>query len=289
MDAPTLADRLDRLPRVGLDDLDAAAALLTRRDRKYIVPITTAERLVAALDGRCRVLDIDGRRRFRYESVYFDTPERVSYLGTAYRRRHRFKVRTRTYLDTGQCLLEIKTRDARRRTVKERHDHPLGSRDRLELPDVEVLRAYPLIGDHARALEPVLTTRYSRATLLIDGAGVRATLDTEVRAIAHDGRIAALPGIAIIESKSEGPPSDVDRALWSMGYRPTNVSKFCTSLAALNPGLPANRWTRALRQPWSVAPPSDRHDMATPSDLTAGAAVGIRARPRRSVLVATSA
>ena len=98
-----LEDCLDRLPPVRLDELDKVAALLTRRDRKYILPIPAAERLVDALEGRCRVLEIDGRRHFRYESVYFDTADHISYLGAARRRTRRFKVRTRSYLDTGRC------------------------------------------------------------------------------------------------------------------------------------------------------------------------------------------
>ena len=81
---------------------------------------------------------------------------------------------------------------------------------------------------------------------------MRATLDTDVRARGADGRVAALPGMVILESKSPGPPTDVDHILWAMGYRPTKVSKFCTSLAALDPALPSGKWTRALRQPWSV-------------------------------------
>lgn len=245
-------DCLDRLPPVRLDELDNVAALLTRRDRKYILPIPAAERLVEALEGRCRVLEIEGRRHFRYESVYFDTADLISYLGAARRRTRRFKVRTRSYLDTGRCLLEIKTRDARGRTVKERHEHPFEARDRLGSTDLIVLRSCPLIGDQVRAMGPVLTTRYTRSTLLMVVAGVRATIDTDVQARGADGRIAALPGMVILESKSPGPPTDVDRMLWAMGYRPTKVSKFCTSLAALDPALPSSKWTRALRQPWSV-------------------------------------
>ena len=59
-------------------------------------------------------------------------------------------------------------------------------------------------------------------------------------------------------SKSPGPPSVADRALWSLGYRPTKVSKFGTSLAVLRPELPSNRWTRALRAPWVLATPGRR-------------------------------
>jgi hypothetical protein len=48
--------------------------------------------------------------------------------------------------------------------------------------------------------------------------------------------------------------SPLDRLLWTMGYRPVKISKFCTSLAALDRRLPANKWSRALRQPWTPLP-----------------------------------
>ena len=136
---PRLRELLDHLPAIELGDLESAAALLTRRDRKYVVPAETAEHLVAALDGRCRVLEIEGRRRFRYESVYFDTPGRASYLGAARRRPRRYKVRTRAYLDTGHCALEIKTRGAHGQTIKQQHDHQIDRRDRLDAEAREIV------------------------------------------------------------------------------------------------------------------------------------------------------
>ena len=79
------------------------------------------------------------------------------------------------------------------------------------------------------------------------------TIDTDVEARTPDGRLVLLARMAIVETKSAGPPSDADRALWSLGHRPTRVSKFGTSLAALRPELPSNTWTRALGRPWLVS------------------------------------
>ncbi len=250
MSAGWLVERLDGPAPVALDEMESTAALLTRRDRKYIVPLAVAAELVDRLEAACRVLEIDGRRRFRYESVYFDTPQHASYLGAARRRPRRFKVRTRSYLDSGCCLLEIKSRDRRGRTVKERLEHPIEIRSHLDPAGRAFVRQCPLIGEQSLALEPTLTTRYTRATLLVGQA--RVTIDTEVEGHAVDGRTVTLVGMAIIETKSGGPPSQADRVLWSLGHRPTRVSKFCTSLAALRPELPSNKWTQALRRPWSV-------------------------------------
>ena len=59
---------------IGLDELNELAELQTRVDRKYFVPADVFRRLIAELADELRVLDIDGRRTFGYESVYFDTP-----------------------------------------------------------------------------------------------------------------------------------------------------------------------------------------------------------------------
>jgi hypothetical protein len=246
-----LAAVLERLPPVDLAELEARAALLTRRDRKYLVPFRDAARLVALLPSS-RVLTIDGRRAFDYESVYFDTPDLVSYLAAARRRPRRFKVRTRAYLDSGRCMLEIKTRDPRGHTIKQRLAHPFELRDELDESGRGFVTACPLIGADGLALEPVLSTRYVRSTLLLP-EGARVTIDVGLRAATPGGESVALPGMAVIETKSCGAPSAADRALWRLGHRPVRLSKFCTSLSALRPELPSNRWTQALRRPWVVA------------------------------------
>jgi len=256
-----MTDVLDRhlafLASVTLAELDEAASLQTRRDRKYLVSIASAGELVARLDGSARALEFEGRRRFRYESVYYDTPGLDSYLAAARRRPRRFKVRTRTYLDSGYSLLEVKTRDGRGRTVKERIPHDAAEGARLDAGEVRHLAGHPLIEGLAAALRPVLVNRYGRSTLLLDDGG-RVTIDIGLTAATCDGLGVELGGIAIVETKSAGAAGAADRELWAMGCRPIRVSKFCTSLAAMQPDLPANRWTQALRRPWVVGAASLR-------------------------------
>ena len=91
-------------PPIGLAELTERAALQTRVDRKYVLPSREWRRCSPRSAGHARVLEIDGMRSFRYESIYFDTPDLTSYRLTAHRRRRRFKVRTRTYLDSAPVL-----------------------------------------------------------------------------------------------------------------------------------------------------------------------------------------
>ena len=129
------------LPSVLLEEVLARAALLTRVDRKYLLPTTEAARILGRLDPGARVLEIAGRRTSAYLSVYFDTPDHLLYRLTAQQRRRRLKVRTRTYLQTGGCYLETKTRDGRGTTVKERIPHRPEESERLTARGREHVRA----------------------------------------------------------------------------------------------------------------------------------------------------
>lgn len=86
---------LDLLPPVSVTALQAEAGFLTRRDRKYLVPVDAAGALLAGFDPASRVLEIDGRRSFGYLTPYFDDGAHSAYLRAARRRPNRFKVRTR--------------------------------------------------------------------------------------------------------------------------------------------------------------------------------------------------
>lgn len=58
--------RTGDLRPISLEELNAAASLLTRVDRKYLVPAHVAQGLVQALAPRARVLEIEGTRSFSY-------------------------------------------------------------------------------------------------------------------------------------------------------------------------------------------------------------------------------
>lgn len=235
------------LTPISLGELLATAELQTRVDRKYIVPRTTYSWLLEELAPGTRVLEIDGRRSFRYESVYFDTPDLIAYRGTAYGRRRRFKVRTRTYLESGDCLLEIKTRSGRGETVKDRHPYAIEDRRRLTPAGYDLIHKLVPPNTPVDRLRPSLITSYERTTLL-DPSGARVTCDIGLVCATPDDARAQTAGDAIIlETKSRGHAGRTDKMLWRAGIRPARISKYGTGLALLYPDLPANRWNRTLR------------------------------------------
>lgn len=248
---------LDCLAPISLQELTERASLQTRVDRKYVVPLTELPALLAGLEAGARVLQIDGGRSFAYESVYFDTPELDSYLGAARRRRRRYKVRTRTYVDSALCWVEVKTRGPRGCTVKERLPHDIHARavltgdatvfthHVLAEADVEPPTAHDELA--GTPLAPTLVSRYRRTTIHLPATDSRTTIDTDLEWIDPvDGGRVRFDGYAIVETKTGSTPSSTDRLLWRHGLRPVRISKYGTGMAVLHPDLPATPWRRVL-------------------------------------------
>ena len=243
---------MNHLESISLDQLIAAASLQTRVDRKYILRADEASEVLENLNATTRVLEIDGQRASTYESVYFDTPELLSYRMAATGRRRRFKLRTRSYVDTAESYLEMKTRGARGTTVKDRLPYLMDDRDALTRDGREyadaALDGIGIQHPEDLYLVPTLVTRYRRATLFLPGSQSRTTIDTDLSWETDDGAVLRLPRSVIIETKSGSRTSEVDRLLWSHGHRPATISKFGTGLAAMRHDLPSNKWARVLRR-----------------------------------------
>ncbi|MEJ1154838.1 polyphosphate polymerase domain-containing protein [Microbacterium marmarense] len=249
--------QLSALPTVSLADLNEQASLQTRVDRKYILRAADVAAVLAELPEGAAILEIDGERALRYASHYYDTPRFDSYLGAAHGRRRRFKVRSRTYVDSGGSFLEVKTRGGRSATVKDRVpviDESLDDNGVRYAAEMLADAGIPAAGRIAHGLQPVLETRYRRATLLLApeageaSTASRATIDIELEWADANGTRMSLPGAVIIETKSGQRAGALDRALWRHHHRPAKISKYGTGLAALRPDLPSNKWRRVLTE-----------------------------------------
>jgi hypothetical protein len=246
----TLERQIGALPSIDLATLEAGAALLTRVDRKYVVRLSTFERLVDSLDDHWRALQIDGRRLFGYSSTYFDTADLHTYRAHLQRRRRRFKVRVRQYTDSDGCMLEVKRKGLRGATVKSRTPHPVWSQADLGPAGhdfvADSIRGHAELPDGP--LRPVVSTSNRRATLVSLDSHARLTVDTDLRCGWGATSATLRADHVLLESKSEASGgSPVDRLLRSLGERPVNISKYCVGVASLGLDLPSNPWRRTMR------------------------------------------
>lgn len=247
--ADRVAAIVGAMPHIDLPALEAGAALLTRIDRKYVVPLATFERLVAALDDEWTALEIEGERLFGYSSVYFDTPDLLTYRAHLQRRRRRYKIRVRRYVDSDDCMLEVKCKGLRGVTVKQRRPHPVS--EQTELGESGRTFVESCLRGHGEApvdlLAPVVATSNRRSTLVSLSGNSRLTVDTDLTCGWGPATTALRPGHVVLESKVEGHASTIDRMLRSFGERPAVISKYCLGVASLGLDVPDNPWRRTMR------------------------------------------
>ena len=255
--------RTEHLDTITLAELNAEAGLLTRMDRKYLVPPNDVQDIIDILAPRAQVLQIDGLRNFQYASTYFDTSDLDAFFLTAYKRRRRYKVRTRTYLDSGLCFLEVKTNGSREATVKDRLKYSPDDADRITDEGkefiVERLVESETCGldearDIAEALVPVMDSTYQRTTLHLPNDNARATFDKALTwelfnsdGVRTDRRV-LIDKRMVVETKNPSTASPTDRLLWRRGCRPISLSKYATGMAILHDNLPTNRWHRTINR-----------------------------------------
>ena len=231
---------------VSLDEVMEVAGLQTRQEKKYLLTpeqFVELSRQIADL----RVLQIDGKRLFSYESVYFDSPDLALFRAHRQGRRQRYKVRTRTYLDSGESLFEVKLKGGRGETVKQRLPYRFEDRNHISGSAEDFLEdaLHDQYDVEPPALDVSLTTRYSRATFVDVRDGARLTCDIDLACTADDETEHG-PDLILVESKSTGS-GRADEVLAAMGVRPESISKYCIGIALTNPEVPANKWNRMLR------------------------------------------
>jgi hypothetical protein len=167
------------------------------------------------------VLEIDGRREFAYDTVYFDTEDLRCFRDHNEDVRPRFKARRRCYVDAGDCVCEVKVK---------RED---GETDKHQADDLDsALRAADI--EPPDELREVLRTTFDRVTLAAGEGGARLTIDLGVTLATMSGESVRIrDGLALLETKSEDGDSPADRLLAGLGARPVSLSKYRTGVDLL--------------------------------------------------------
>jgi hypothetical protein len=238
------------LPGICLQDLSAASSLQARQDRKYVIATDVLTRLVNALTGHVAVLEVDGLRSSRYETRYYDTGDLLTARHHAQGVRRRFKARTRSYLDSGLVRLELKGKGGGGHTVKYALDGAateLDSTGRGFLRDA-LDRCYGprYLPDVVDRLRPTVDMTCRRTTLVGTTEQLRVTVDRDLRF----GGARLRPDLAVLEVKSVGPRTDVDRLLVGLGARPVSFSKYVAAIELTRGAEALRRHPAALLRRW---------------------------------------
>lgn len=253
---------------IGLEQLDAKADMLDRRDNKYVVRADMLHQAIGELIQQFDILEIDGKRNFTYDTCYFDDAERSAYFDHHKGRRIRCKVRMRKYVDADLCFVEVKLKHMRGMTIKERLQCPVemyGTMDDEARQFVASSYRDLYRREFTRELQPTLAMRYQRVTLVAKQGGERVTIDTGIVFAGTSGSQTIDGDLILVEVKSGNANGIADKILRRLHQHPTNTcSKYCVAMAALNEVSKSNKFLGALRR-LGVVPTSSGAWLAKPS------------------------
>ena len=242
---------LGQYPTASLAEL-ADVALPDRMDTKFVLGSETLMQVLdglEGLDGSYRILDVDGTRYTSYRTQYFDTESFA-----LFRRHHaggsnRYKLRTRTYLNSGLSFIEIKRRARAGATSKLRLPTA-----RFETELLEDARAFVDANcpHPASSFAPSLRNSFDRICLVSDEHRERLTIDLDI-AVEVDGRIVPIRNVAVAELKQERKPgarrqSAFLQAMHAAHQRSTGFSKYCIGLLLTRPEIKHNLFLPQLKK-----------------------------------------
>jgi len=242
--------RLTNWRHASLAEVNHRAPLLDRQENKYLISAESFDSLLDNLSDNFDVLAIDDRTVFSYETVYYDTDEMLTYNQHAQGKRRRMKIRSRRYVDSDLYFFEIKLKGTRGRTIKKRVSYDAARHGAV---DREAMRFVATSVDDiygesfAERLDPKLTMRYRRVTLVGRGRPERVTADFGLEFSDPSGASARTPWESlIIEVKSADGRGHADAALRDSGERPARCSKYCIGLNMVRSDLRYNTFKRPL-------------------------------------------
>ncbi len=226
---------LSELDKINLSD---------RQDYKSVFPDSLLPQFLEQLLPYYRVLDMNGRRAFQYESVYFDTPDLKSYQDHQRGKARRNKFRFRRYVDCGDSFFEIKTRSGKGRTLKTRIPAN-GNHAELTSSIKEIISAK--VDADPEALVQSLMVTVTRITLLHQDNSEKVTFDYDIE-FALGGKTKHLQNLVIAEVKQmrHSPDSDFFNIQRQLGIYPVSFSKYCIGIASLSEKVKTNNFKQNL-------------------------------------------
>lgn len=219
--------------------------LMNRIDRKYWFHISKLNQVLKNALANYNILEINGRRLMKYQTMYFDTPENSMYLKHHNRNLGRHKIRTRKYDLTGDVFLEIKFKNNKKITQKHRiliddENKKFTSREN----EFILKNSFYSPTD----LHEVVANQFLRITLVHKNFTDRCTIDISPE-FRNESKSLKLNDLVILEIKrgSSLQHSPMTSILQNLKIRQRGLSKYCTSRALLEPGLKQNIFKARLR------------------------------------------
>lgn len=234
---------------ISLGEMDSVK-LMNRIDTKFLISASQLTDLLTKAIEYYRVVEINGDRVTPYTTIYYDTTDAEMYTMHHNGKLNRFKIRTRSYINSGLAFLEIKRKNNKGRTSKKRIKienelfHTMAFQDK-EQDFIGSITPYQVSG-----LEPQLQNYFQRITLVDKALTERVTIDFGLEFDkVGTGFHKSVDGLVIVEMKQDGAcNSHFRKFLNELRVIPGSMSKYCLGMVLLNPDLKNNRFKKKIRK-----------------------------------------
>jgi len=228
---------------ITLKEMDSVA-LMNRTDVKFVF---SRDRLVEFMEQLTKyyfVLDVNGNRISRYESLYFDTIKFDLYFSHHRKKPSRYKIRCRTYVESDLHFFEVKFKNNKGRTIKDRVKQHLIDGKIVDVAENLLKEKTPI---SANDLEAKFWVNYSRITLVNKHAAERVTIDLNLT-FKNDDQEKEIADIVIAEVKQDKEVSSKFLEIMKRNrIRKVSLSKYCFGVINLYNTLKHNNFKKNLR------------------------------------------
>jgi hypothetical protein len=226
-----MKDIIYKFEPISLGEMDKVQ-LMNRTDTKYIFPLRRLPEILDLAQKKYKVLEIKYQRDFSYDTTYLDTCNFLFFYHQTIGKLQRHKVRFRIYKSSGISYLEVKRKTNKNRTIKWRIVNQLKDNG-CDPTALDFLKNY--VPASYQQLQPVLTNKFNRITLVGLETLERITLDYSISFSDWYGGSIDMPFLAIAEVKREGFSnySPFIHILKQFNIRQTGFSKYCIGSAML--------------------------------------------------------
>lgn len=244
----TLEHILQSMDPISLEEM-SSVKLMNRVDSKFPTNMEMLLQMAPLWNTHFYVQEVEGRRIARYRSLYFDTPDALTYTMHHNRRLRRQKVRQRIYVESNVAFCEIKNKKNTGRTKKKRIPIPMEEwGDLYRLPEMaDFIREKVWVTD--QLLSPRLENAFNRITLVNKAKTERITIDFGITFHNHiSGCDADVSDLVIIEVKQDGSlPSKFKDLLRNAHVKRKGLSKYCLGMLLTDEHLKYNRFKDKIR------------------------------------------
>jgi hypothetical protein len=218
--------------------------LQDRIDTKFMFREDILPLVLEAMKEEYYALDINGMRYNHYETLYFDTENFDLYLRHHNGRVNRYKFRARRYVESNLHFFEVKFKNHKGRTIK----------DRIKRPEIysficdtshELVRNISNINPDT--LVAKIWVNYRRMTFVSKHSEERVTIDTKLTFIDDQQKI-PISGLVIAEVK-QGSSKDKSAFVSLMRkyhVKEKSISKYCLGVISLNKNIKQNNFKPTL-------------------------------------------